>query len=79
LPATTQSHDLNAWLRRRINGITIGPLLNFEALMAAMAYHGVRPVIGRVFPIAEYRQAYHRIASSDHVGKVVVEMDPLGR
>jgi NADPH:quinone reductase-like Zn-dependent oxidoreductase len=51
----------------------IGPRANFEALLAAMDMHKVRPVIDRVFPFAEYRDAYARLKSGNHVGKVVIE------
>jgi transposase len=57
-----------------IAGTAIGPRENFEALLAAMAMHEVRPVIDQVFPFAEYREAYRRIASGNHVGKVVIDV-----
>lgn len=57
-----------------VAGTAIGPRLNFEALLAAMAQHEVHPVIDRVYPFADYRDAYRRIESGDHVGKVVVDV-----
>jgi len=57
-----------------VAGTAIGPRANFEALLAAMDMHKVRPVIDRVFPFAEYRDAYARLKSGNHVGKVVVEV-----
>ncbi|MBL0408404.1 NAD(P)-dependent alcohol dehydrogenase [Microvirga aerilata] len=57
-----------------IAGTAIGPRENFEALLAAMAMHEVRPVIDQVFPFAEYCEAYRRIASGNHVGKVVIDV-----
>jgi NADPH:quinone reductase-like Zn-dependent oxidoreductase len=57
-----------------IAGTAIGPRGNFEALLAAMAMHEVRPVIDQVFSFAEYREAYQRIASGNHVGKVVIDV-----
>ncbi|MFD0463482.1 zinc-binding dehydrogenase [Microvirga aerilata] len=36
--------------------------------------HEVRPVIDQVFPFAEYCEAYRRIASGNHVGKVVIDV-----
>lgn len=58
----------------RVAGTAIGPRLNFEALLAAMAQHEVKPVIDRVYPFAEYREAYLRLASGSHVGKVVIDV-----
>jgi NADPH:quinone reductase-like Zn-dependent oxidoreductase len=57
-----------------VAGTAIGPRANFEALLAAMDMHEVRPVIDRVFPFAEYRDAYARLKSGNHVGKVVIEV-----
>jgi NADPH:quinone reductase-like Zn-dependent oxidoreductase len=57
-----------------IASATIGPRANFEALLKAMAMHEVRPVIDRVYSFAEYREAYRRIESAKHVGKVVIDV-----
>jgi D-arabinose 1-dehydrogenase-like Zn-dependent alcohol dehydrogenase len=57
-----------------VAGTAIGSRANFEALLAAMAMHEVRPVIDQVFPFAEYREAYRRLASGNHVGKVVIDV-----
>jgi NADPH:quinone reductase-like Zn-dependent oxidoreductase len=53
---------------------TIGPRTNFEAPINAMAMHKVKPVIDRVYPFAEYREAYRRIQSGKHIGKVIIEV-----
>jgi NADPH:quinone reductase-like Zn-dependent oxidoreductase len=58
-----------------IAAIGIGPRIGFEALLGAMAREKIRPVIDSVFPFVDYRAAYERIASGNHVGKVVIEMD----
>lgn len=57
-----------------IAGIGIGPRTSFEALLAGMAASEVRPVIDSVFPFSQYRAAYERLATGNHVGKIVVEM-----
>ncbi len=57
-----------------IAGIAIGPRTNFEALLAAMAASEVRPVLDQVFPFAEYRAAYQRLESGNHVGKIVIDV-----
>lgn len=56
-----------------ITGIGIGPRTSFEALLAAMAVTDMHPVIDTVFPFAEYRDAYRRIESGNHIGKVIID------
>jgi NADPH:quinone reductase-like Zn-dependent oxidoreductase len=57
-----------------VAGTAIGPRQNFEALLKAMAMHEVKPVIDRVYPFAEHREAYRRLKSGEHVGKVVIDV-----
>ncbi len=57
-----------------ILGTGIGPRTNFDALLTAMAMHKVKPVIDQVFPFAEYRAAYRRIETGNHIGKVVIDV-----
>jgi NADPH:quinone reductase-like Zn-dependent oxidoreductase len=57
-----------------VAGTAIGPRMNFEALVNAMAHHKVEPVIDRVFPFSEYREAYKHLKSGSHVGKIVIDV-----
>ncbi|MDO5622357.1 MAG: NAD(P)-dependent alcohol dehydrogenase [Paracoccus sp. (in: a-proteobacteria)] len=57
-----------------VAGTAIGPRVNFEALLRAMALHEVHPVLDQVFPFADYQDAYHRLKSGEHVGKVVIDV-----
>lgn len=57
-----------------IAGIAIGPRTSFEALLAAMATSQVKPIIDRVFPFAEYREAYRLLESGNFVGKIVIDV-----
>lgn len=41
-----------------VTGSSIGPRMDFEAMLRAMDRHKVRPVIDRVYPFTEYREAY---------------------
>ncbi|MDI4238273.1 zinc-binding dehydrogenase [Bradyrhizobium sp. Arg237L] len=52
----------------------IVPRTNFEAMLKAMAMQEMLPVIDRVYPFADYREAYRRIESGNHVGKVVIDI-----
>ncbi len=61
-------------LRRRVGlrGIFVGSREMFEAMLRAMALHGTRPVIDRVFPFDEAREAFRHLEGQGHFGKVVI-------
>ncbi|MBI4530690.1 MAG: zinc-binding dehydrogenase, partial [Candidatus Latescibacteria bacterium] len=50
----------------------VGSREMFEAMNAALTSHRVKPVIDRVFPFSEAREAYHYLKSAQHVGKIVI-------
>ncbi|WP_084124386.1 zinc-binding dehydrogenase [Demequina sp. NBRC 110054] len=56
----------------RIQGVTMGTRKDLAALMSFLVRTGLRPTIDRVIPLAEARAAVDRVASGDHLGKVVV-------
>ena len=58
----------------RIHGILVGPRESFEALNRAVALHGMRPVVDRVFPLEEARAAMEHMAAGGHFGKIVVRV-----
>jgi len=64
-------------LRRNITlrGIYVGSRQMFQAMNRAIALHRLRPVIDRVFPFDQARDAYRHLASQAHVGKVVIRID----
>ncbi|SPJ82326.1 probable NADPH:quinone reductase and related Zn-dependent oxidoreductases [Fusarium torulosum] len=57
-----------------VTGSTIGPRVNFEAMLKAMAQSEIKPVIDQVFSFADYSKAYERLESGKHVGKVVIKI-----
>ena len=61
-------------LRRNITlrGIYVGSRQMFEAMNASIGLHGIHPVIDRVFPFEQAREAYHYMTRQEHVGKVVI-------
>ncbi len=63
-------------LRRNtiVRGIYVGSRQMFQAMNAAIALHQIRPVIDRVFPFEQAREAYHYMKSQQHVGKVVIRI-----
>ncbi len=58
-----------------LNGIYVGSRAMFQRMLQAFAVNGVRPVIDRVFPFAEARDAYGYLQSGAHFGKIVVTME----
>lgn len=56
----------------RLQGIFVGSLEMFAAMNAALTQAKLRPVIDRVFPFQEAREAYAYLDSGRHIGKVVI-------
>ncbi len=57
-----------------IHGVYVGSREMFEEMNRTIALHRIRPVIDRLFPFAEAREALHYLESGAHVGKVVIAM-----
>ncbi|KAM0190454.1 hypothetical protein ACHAPI_009443 [Fusarium lateritium] len=57
-----------------VTGSTIGPRIDFEAMLTAMAQSKTKPVIDQVFSFADYAKAFERLSSGQHVGKVVIKV-----
>ena len=55
-----------------LTGIFVGNRVMFEQMNRAIAVNGIKPVIDRVFPFAEARQAFEHHQSQAHFGKVVI-------
>jgi NADPH:quinone reductase-like Zn-dependent oxidoreductase len=58
----------------RIQGIYVGSKEMFENMNSALSLHQVRPVIDRVFPFAETKQAFSYLESGSHFGKIVIKI-----
>jgi NADPH:quinone reductase-like Zn-dependent oxidoreductase len=58
----------------RVQGILVGSREMFEAMNRAVAFHGLRPVIDRVFPFAEAREALRYMEAAAHFGKIVISL-----
>lgn len=52
----------------------IGSRERFVELLGQMEAAEMRPVIDRVYPFEDFRQAYERLQSGQHMGKVVIKM-----
>jgi NADPH:quinone reductase-like Zn-dependent oxidoreductase len=58
----------------RVQGIYVGSREMFEAMNRAIALHELRPVVDRVFPFAEAREALRYLESGAHFGKVCIRI-----
>jgi NADPH:quinone reductase-like Zn-dependent oxidoreductase len=58
----------------RVQGIYVGSRDMFEAMNRAIALNQIRPVVDRVFPFAEIRQALQYMESGAHFGKICMRM-----
>jgi NADPH:quinone reductase-like Zn-dependent oxidoreductase len=59
----------------RLQGILVGSREGFERMNRAIALHELRPVVDRVFPFEETRDAFEYMASGAHFGKVCIAID----
>ena len=50
----------------------VGSRAAFQAMIAAISAAKLRPVIDTTYALSEAREAYRRLASGRHVGKVVI-------
>ena len=58
----------------RVQGIFVGSREMFEAMNRAIALNQLRPVVDRVFPLAEVREAFRYLESGKHFGKVCLRI-----
>ncbi|MFA7270776.1 MAG: NAD(P)-dependent alcohol dehydrogenase [Sterolibacterium sp.] len=56
----------------RLQGVTVGHRDGFEAMLRAMEMHRVKPVIDRVYPFEELKEALAHVRSGAQFGKVCV-------
>ena len=54
----------------RVNGIYVGSREMFESMNRAIALHRIKPVVDRVFPVAEIRTALRHMEGGGHFGKI---------
>lgn len=61
------------FLELRVLGVTMGSKDDLAALLAFLARTGLRPTVDSTFPLARAGDGLARLASGDHVGKIVLE------
>ncbi len=61
-------------LRRnlRVQGLYVGNRQMFEAMNRAIEANGLKPVMDKVFPFAQAKDAYRHMKSQSHFGKIVI-------
>ncbi len=61
-------------LRRnlRVQGLYVGSKQMFESMNRAIAAGGLEPVIDKIFPFAEAKEAYRHLKGQSHFGKIVI-------
>lgn len=57
-----------------LQGVTVGSRDGFEAMSRAIADHRMRPVIDRVYGFDQVPEAFARVKSGQHLGKVCVRI-----
>lgn len=55
-----------------VQGIYVGSRAMFEAMNRAIALHNIKPIVDRVFPFEEARQALEYMESGAHFGKIAL-------
>jgi NADPH:quinone reductase-like Zn-dependent oxidoreductase len=58
----------------RMQGIFVGSREMFEAMNAAIVTHGLHPVVDRVFPFDQAREAMRYMESGAHFGKICIKI-----
>jgi NADPH:quinone reductase-like Zn-dependent oxidoreductase len=70
--------DLNPWplmpKLATLRGIFVGDKPLFVALLRAVGFHRIKPVIDTVFEIDQAPEAYKYLKSAQHFGKVVIKI-----
>jgi NADPH:quinone reductase-like Zn-dependent oxidoreductase len=56
----------------RVQGIFVGSRAMFEDMARAIDLHQLRPVVDRVFPFEEARQALEWMDKGSHFGKIAI-------
>jgi NADPH:quinone reductase-like Zn-dependent oxidoreductase len=55
-----------------LRGLYVGSRQMFEAMNRHIAQAGIKPVIDRVFPFEQAKDAYRHLEAAGHVGKIVI-------
>ncbi|HTV08271.1 MAG TPA: NAD(P)-dependent alcohol dehydrogenase [Candidatus Aquilonibacter sp.] len=59
-----------------LNGIYVGSRAMFTRMNAAIAANNLKPIVDRVFPLADARAAFQHLQHGSHFGKIVLSLQP---
>lgn len=59
----------------RVQGIIVGSREMFEAMNRALEQNRIRPVVDKLFPLEETKQAFQLMAQGGHFGKICIRLD----
>jgi len=62
------------WHHWSLLGSTMGNAAEYAEIVRRLGNGELRPIVDRVYPMAQVRQAYERLAKGEQLGKVVVEV-----
>lgn len=62
------------WYQWRLLGVTMGNDAEYREIVRRLGAGELRPVVDRVFPFAEARAAFERLARGEQFGKIAVEI-----
>jgi NADPH:quinone reductase-like Zn-dependent oxidoreductase len=76
LTGVEQPLQITPVLHKQLNvkGIYVGSRANFETMNKAVSQIQLRPVVDRVFPFKEAREAFKAMESASHFGKIAARM-----
>lgn len=58
----------------RLQGVLVGSRDSFEAMCRALEAHHLRPMVDRIFPFEEAKEAFVYVSSAQHFGKICIEI-----
>jgi NADPH:quinone reductase-like Zn-dependent oxidoreductase len=69
--------DIAIALRRMVTlqALSVGSRSSFEALVYAFEQHRLHPVVDRVFPLSNLKEALEYLATGQHVGKIAITFE----
>ncbi|WP_161964019.1 zinc-dependent alcohol dehydrogenase family protein [Chitinophaga flava] len=73
LPLDIMQHQINMNFIR-IQGLAVGSAESFNAMNRAITINNIHPVIDKIYPLSQVQDAYRRLESGQHIGKVVISL-----
>lgn len=62
----------------RVQGVLVGHARSFATMLQLIEQHAIRPVIGPIFRLSEFRDAFDALAAQEHFGKICVKLTESG-